>query len=237
MAATNINRVIITGNLTRDPELRSLPAAECPSAGCASRATRAARTTERRVGRQAQLLRRDDLGPPGRELRPVPVEGPPVAIDGRLEWREWQDQNGNKRQSVDIIADNVQFLGSAAARAATAAAAGSRRAATCRSRPTTSPRSGRRRRPARRPTTTSRSDRRPAEPDAAAAPDACGGVAVRVAARRRRPPRTAHVRRRIGLDDASAYNVAFGRATPRWLRARRKDFDVDERLDHLGKAA
>jgi single-strand DNA-binding protein len=35
-----------------------------------------------------------------------------VAIDGRLEWREWDDQNGNKRQAVDIIADSVQFLGS-----------------------------------------------------------------------------------------------------------------------------
>ena len=35
-----------------------------------------------------------------------------VAIDGRLNWREWDDQNGNKRQSIDIIADSVQFLGS-----------------------------------------------------------------------------------------------------------------------------
>jgi single-strand DNA-binding protein len=39
-------------------------------------------------------------------------KGRPVAVDGRLEWREWQDKDGNKRQSVDIIADSVQFLGS-----------------------------------------------------------------------------------------------------------------------------
>ena len=39
-------------------------------------------------------------------------KGRPVAIDGRLEWREWEDKDGNKRQSVDIIADSVQFLGS-----------------------------------------------------------------------------------------------------------------------------
>src|SRR5690242_19611402 len=39
------------------------------------------------------------------------AKGRPVAIDGRLEWREWQDQNGNNRQSVEIIADAVQFLG------------------------------------------------------------------------------------------------------------------------------
>ena len=34
-----------------------------------------------------------------------------MAIDGRLEWREWQDKEGNTRQSIDIIADAVQFLG------------------------------------------------------------------------------------------------------------------------------
>jgi single-strand DNA-binding protein len=34
-----------------------------------------------------------------------------VAIDGRLEWREWDGQDGNKRQAIDIIADAVQFLG------------------------------------------------------------------------------------------------------------------------------
>ena len=39
-------------------------------------------------------------------------KGRPVAIDGRLEWREWEAKDGSgKRQSVDIIADSVQFLG------------------------------------------------------------------------------------------------------------------------------
>jgi single-strand DNA-binding protein len=39
-------------------------------------------------------------------------KGRPIALDGRLEWREWQDKEGNTRQSIDIIADAVQFLGS-----------------------------------------------------------------------------------------------------------------------------
>ena len=38
-------------------------------------------------------------------------KGRPVALDGRLEWREWETQDGNKRQAVDIVADTVQFLG------------------------------------------------------------------------------------------------------------------------------
>jgi single-strand DNA-binding protein len=39
-------------------------------------------------------------------------KGRPVAIDGRLEWREWETQDGTKRQAIEIIADSVQFLGS-----------------------------------------------------------------------------------------------------------------------------
>ena len=38
-------------------------------------------------------------------------KGRPVAIDGRLEWREWEAQDGTKRQAVEVIADTVQFLG------------------------------------------------------------------------------------------------------------------------------
>jgi single-strand DNA-binding protein len=33
-------------------------------------------------------------------------------VDGRLDWREWEAQDGTKRQAVEIIADSVQFLGS-----------------------------------------------------------------------------------------------------------------------------
>jgi single-strand DNA-binding protein len=39
-------------------------------------------------------------------------KGRPVAIDGRLDWREWEAKEGGKRQSVEIIANSVQFLGS-----------------------------------------------------------------------------------------------------------------------------
>ena len=39
------------------------------------------------------------------------AKGRPVGIDGRLEWREWEAQDGTKRQAVEVIADTVQFLG------------------------------------------------------------------------------------------------------------------------------
>jgi single-strand DNA-binding protein len=39
-------------------------------------------------------------------------KGRPVAIDGRLEWSEWESQDGGKRSKVEVVADTVQFLGS-----------------------------------------------------------------------------------------------------------------------------
>ena len=77
MAASNINRVIITGNLTADPELRSLPSGTsvCKLRVAVQHAPQG--RLDRRVGRQAQLLRRHRLGRAGRELRALPVQGPP----------------------------------------------------------------------------------------------------------------------------------------------------------------
>lgn len=111
MAATNINRVIITGNLTRDPELRST------SGGMAVCGLRIACNTRRKDGASGEWIDKPNyfdvtiFGRQGENAAQYLSKGRGVAIDGRLEWREWQDQQGNKRQSVDIIADNVQFLG------------------------------------------------------------------------------------------------------------------------------
>ena len=68
----NINRVVLVGNLTRDPELRNTPSG---TAVCSLRIavnTRRKDNTHRAVDGEAELLRRHRLGQPGRELRPVP---------------------------------------------------------------------------------------------------------------------------------------------------------------------
>jgi single-strand DNA-binding protein len=111
MAATNINRVVLTGNLTRDPELRSTPS------GTSICGLRIATNTRRKDGQSGEWIDKANyfdvtiFGRQGENAAQYLSKGRPVAIDGRLEWREWQDKDGNKRQSVDIIADNVQFLG------------------------------------------------------------------------------------------------------------------------------
>ena len=111
MAATNINRVVLTGNLTRDPELRTT------GSGTPVCSLRLACNTRRRdaSGEWVDKPNYFDVtvwGAQGENCATYLQKGRPVAIDGRLEWREWQDGQGNKRQAVDIIADSVQFLGS-----------------------------------------------------------------------------------------------------------------------------
>lgn len=111
MAATNINRVILTGNLTRDPELRST------GGGLAICSLRVATNTRRKDGQSGEWIDKPNyfdvtiFGRQGENAAQYLSKGRPVAIDGRLEWREWQDQQGNNRQSVEIVADNIQFLG------------------------------------------------------------------------------------------------------------------------------
>ncbi|MCW3041549.1 MAG: single-stranded DNA-binding protein [Solirubrobacterales bacterium] len=110
MAASNINRVVLTGNLTADPDLRSLPS------GMPVCKLRLAVNTRRKQGEEwvdkPNYFDVTVWGKQGENCANFLSKGRPVAIDGRLEWREWQDkETGKNRQSIDIIADTVQFLG------------------------------------------------------------------------------------------------------------------------------
>jgi single-strand DNA-binding protein len=109
VAATNINRVIVTGNLTRDPELRSLP-----SGNSVCKLRIAVNSRRKENGEWVDKPNYFDVtvwGAQGENCATYLSKGRPVAIDGRLEWREWEAQDGSKRQAVEIIADSVQFLG------------------------------------------------------------------------------------------------------------------------------
>ena len=112
MSVVNINRVTLTGNLTRDPEL--------------GETTSGTPVCSLRIGSTAQRKRRDGegyedkpnyfnvtvWGAQGESAAAHLSKGRPVAIDGRLEWREWEDADGEKRNTIDIVADSIQFLGS-----------------------------------------------------------------------------------------------------------------------------
>jgi single-strand DNA-binding protein len=109
----NVNVVVITGNLTRDPELRST------GGGTSVCEMRVAVNTRRKNGQTGQWEDKPNyfdvvvFGAQGESCATYLSLGRPVAIEGRLEWREWEAKDGSgKRQAVQIIANTVQFLGS-----------------------------------------------------------------------------------------------------------------------------
>ena len=112
MAATNINRVVMTGNLTRDPELRSLPSG---MSVCSLRIACNTRRKNQSTGDWEDKPNFFDVtvwGAQGENCARYLSKGRPVAVDGRLEWREYEARDGSgKRQAIDIIAESVQFLG------------------------------------------------------------------------------------------------------------------------------
>ena len=112
MAASNINVVVITGNLTRDPELRHT------GGGTPVCDLRVAVNSRRKNGQTGQWEDKPNYfdvtvwGAQGENCANYLSKGRPVAVEGRLDWREWESKEGGKRQAVSIIANSVQFLGS-----------------------------------------------------------------------------------------------------------------------------
>ena len=112
MAASNVNVVVITGNLTRDPELRST------GSGMSVCDMRVA-VNSRRKDQSGNWVDKPNyfdvtvFGAQGENCANYLGKGRPVAVEGRLDWREWEAKDGSgKRQAVSIIANSVQFLGS-----------------------------------------------------------------------------------------------------------------------------
>ena len=105
MSGFDINTVTVSGNLTRDPEVRNLPSGQ---AVCSLRIAHNERYKDA-SGEWADRTAYFDvtiwsgLGEwMGRNLH----KGQKVVVSGRLKWREWGEE-GNKRQAVDISADSV----------------------------------------------------------------------------------------------------------------------------------
>lgn len=113
MAASNVNVVVITGNLTRDPELRHT------GGGTAVCELRVAVNSRRKDGQSGEWVDKPNYfdvtvwGAQGENCANYLSKGRPVAVEGRLDWREWEAKDGSgKRQAVSIVANTVQFLGS-----------------------------------------------------------------------------------------------------------------------------
>jgi single-strand DNA-binding protein len=101
----SFNRVVLAGNLTRDPELRftnnGIPVCQFGIA-------------VNRVRSKSEEVDFFDITAwreLGETIANYKKKGDPILVEGRLQYRTWEAQDGSKRSKVDVVADNVQFLG------------------------------------------------------------------------------------------------------------------------------
>jgi single-strand DNA-binding protein len=106
----NINRVVLVGNLTKDPELRHTPSGT-PVCKLRLAVNTRQKDAQGNWGDKPNYFDVTVWGNQGESCAQFLSKGRPVGVDGRLDWREWEAQDGTKRQAVEIIADSVQFLG------------------------------------------------------------------------------------------------------------------------------
>jgi single-strand DNA-binding protein len=109
--AGDINRVTLVGRLTRDPELRHLPSgAPVLELGIAVNGR-----MQDDSGNWVDKPNFFDVkvyGNQAEHLSQYLAKGRRVGVDGRLDWRSWEAQDGTKRSKVDVVAQTVQFLDS-----------------------------------------------------------------------------------------------------------------------------
>lgn len=104
----NLNKIFLLGNLTRDPELRYTPSGTAVSTfGLA---------VNRRYKQNDEW--KDDVcfidivcfGKQAENCTEYLNKGSLAFIEGRLQWRSWEDENGQKRSKHEVVANNIQFL-------------------------------------------------------------------------------------------------------------------------------
>jgi single-strand DNA-binding protein len=115
MSIFNINRAVLVGRLTRDPELRALPSG-MSVCGLRVACNSARKDADGDYCEKPNYFDVSVFGASGESVSRYTRKGSRVAIDGRLEWREWEGSDGQRRQAVSIVADTVQFLDSAGGR-------------------------------------------------------------------------------------------------------------------------
>jgi single-strand DNA-binding protein len=109
--AGSVNVVVLVGNLTRDPELRATGGG---TSVCSLRVAvndRVKDPTTGEWGDKPNYFDVDVFGAQGERCAQYLAKGRQVAVEGRLRWREWESQDGQKRQAVSVVANNVQFIG------------------------------------------------------------------------------------------------------------------------------
>jgi single-strand DNA-binding protein len=107
----NLNKVMLIGNLTRDPELRYIPSGQAVTTFTIA----VSRTYNSKTGdkkEEVAFIRIVAWARLAEICNEYLKKGRPVFVEGRIQTRSWDGPDGNKRYATEVLADNVQFLGS-----------------------------------------------------------------------------------------------------------------------------
>lgn len=109
--AGSLNKVFLLGNLTRDPELRYTKQGS-PVASFNIAVNRSYKASNGEFKKEVNFFKIIVWGKAGENCSEYLKKGRPVLVEGRLQNGSWETQSGEKRTKTEIVADNVQFLGS-----------------------------------------------------------------------------------------------------------------------------
>jgi single-strand DNA-binding protein len=107
----SINRVVLTGNLTKDAEVKQTPG------GMAIVKIRLAVNDRRKNATTGQWEDSPNyidvtmFGSRGEAVSRFLTKGKQIAVEGKLRWREWESQAGEKRSAIEVVADDIELLG------------------------------------------------------------------------------------------------------------------------------
>lgn len=107
----NLNKVMLMGNLTRDPELRYLPS-NTPVVNFGVATNR--RWTDRQSNEKREETTFVDVSAFGRTAEVINQyfkKGRPIFVEGRLRFEQWQDQSGNNRNRLTVVCEQFEFVG------------------------------------------------------------------------------------------------------------------------------
>jgi len=106
----NFNKVLLVGNLTRDPELKSTPSNQSVAQiGLAVNRNYQTKDGEKRE--ETTFVDCEAWGRTAEVMCQYLEKGRPVLVEGRLKLDQWQDKDGNNRSKLKVVIENFQFLG------------------------------------------------------------------------------------------------------------------------------
>jgi single-strand DNA-binding protein len=106
----NFNKVLLVGNLTRDPELKHTPSNQAV-AQIGLAVNRNFQTKDGEKREETTFVDCEAWGRTAEVMSQYLAKGRPVLVEGRLKLDQWQDKDGNNRSKLKVVIENFQFLG------------------------------------------------------------------------------------------------------------------------------